>query len=228
MSLPARYAASRHLIDCLLTFVIGVAVLSVAPAAEVAAATPEARTALLIGNSGYTHSPLINPRNDARDLAKVLDSLGFEVEVLIDSNKEKMTEAIFEFGDRLRKRGGVGFFYYAGHGMEVGGENYLIPVGAEIPSERYVKLRGVPMGEVTTGLANARNKMNIVVLDACRNNPFARSWRSSSRGLAVMSAPAETLIAYATEPGNVASDGSGTRNSPYAEALIDSIQEPGI
>ena len=192
------------------------------------AAPTEARTALVIGNSDYRSSPLVNPRNDARDLGEVLKKLGFEVEVVIDQNKEQMTEAIFEFGDRLRKRGGVGFFYYAGHGMEVDGENYLIPVGADIPSERYVKLRGVPMGEVTTGLAAARNKMNIVVLDACRNNPFARSWRSGSRGLAVMSTPAETLIAYATEPGSVAADGVGTRNSPYAQALIASIQEPGV
>jgi formylglycine-generating enzyme required for sulfatase activity/uncharacterized caspase-like protein len=198
-------------------------------AANTASAAPtEARTALVIGNSGYSSSPLANPRNDARDLAKVLEQVGFEVEVVIDQNKEQMTEAIFEFGDRLQKRGGVGFFYYAGHGMEVDGENYLIPVGADIPSERYVNLRGVPMGEVTTGLAAARNKMNIVVLDACRNNPFARSWRSGSRGLAVMDAPAETLIAYATKPGDVAADGVGTRNSPYAQALIESIQEPGV
>jgi len=113
--------------------------------------------------------------------------------------------------------------------MEVGGQNYLIPVGAEIPSEGYVDLEGVSMREVTTGLAFARNRMNIVILDACRNNPFARSFRSSSRGLAVMRAPAETLIAYATEPGNVAADGAaGARNSPYAKALIETIQEPGL
>ena len=118
------------------------------------AAPTEARTALVIGNSDYRSSPLVNPRHDARDLGEVLKKLGFEVEVVIDQNKEQMTEAIFEFGDRLRKRGGVGFFYYAGHGMEVDGENYLIPVGADIPSERYVKLRGVPMGEVTTGLVS--------------------------------------------------------------------------
>ncbi len=192
-----------------------------------AAAPTEARTALLIGNSGYSSSPLINPRNDARDLGAVLKRLGFEVVILIDQNEDQMTEAIFEFGDRLRRRGGVGFFYYGGHGMEVGGQNYLIPVGADIPSERYVKLRGVSMGEVTAGLANARNRMNIVVLDACRNNPFARSWRSGSRGLAPMDAPAETLIAYATKPGSVAADGVG-RNSPYAKALIEAIQEPGV
>jgi len=212
----------------LASFVRFLLLVAVVGANSPAAAAPEARTALVIGNSGYASSPLVNPRNDARDLAKVLEQIGFETTVLIDQDKDGMSEAIFEFGDRLRKRGGVGFFYYAGHGMEVGGENYLIPVGAEVPSERYVRLRGVPIAEVTAGLANARNRMNIVVLDACRNNPFARSWRSSSRGLAVMRAPAETLIAYATSPGDVAADGVGTRNSPYAEALIDTIQEPGL
>ena len=203
-------------------------VAALAFASDASAEAVEARTALVIGNSAYESSPLANPRNDARDLGETLEKLGFEVEIRIDQTKEQMTHAIFEFGDRLRERGGVGFFYYAGHGMEVAGENYLIPVGAEIPGERYVKLRGVPMGEVTAGLANAHNRMNIVVLDACRNNPFARSWRSSSRGLAVMYAPAETLIAYATEPGSVAADGVGARNSPYAKALIDAIQKPGV
>ncbi len=205
-----------------------VALVSMTSAAAAVAADEAARTALVIGNAGYAVSPLANASNDARDLGDVLEALGFETTVLIDQDKEQMTEAIFAFGDRLRERGGVGFFYYAGHGMEVGGENYLIPVGANIPGERYVRLRAVPIAEVTTGLANARNRMNIIVLDACRNNPFARSWRASNRGLALMRAPAETLIAYATAPGDVAADGVSARNSPYAKALIETMQEPGL
>ena len=182
----------------------------------------------MIGYSAYASSPLLNPSNDARDLARLLETLGFDVELLVDQGQREMKLAIRAFRERLKQRGGVGLFYYAGHGMEVGGQNYLIPVGAEIPSESYVDLEAVPMSEVTAGLADARNRMNIVILDACRNNPFARSWRSGSRGLAVMRAPAETLIAYATEPGNTATDGAGTRNSSYASALMESLQQPGV
>jgi WD40 repeat protein len=207
---------------------IGSADSAIAARAARHAISDEPRTALLIGNSAYASSPLLNPSNDARDLAAVLEGVGFDVELLVDQNQKEMKLAIRAFRKRLKRKGGVGLFYYAGHGMEVGGQNYLIPVGADIPSETYVDVEAVPMREVTAGLADARNRMNIVILDACRNNPFARSWRSGSRGLAVMSAPAETLIAYATEPGNTAADGVGTRNSPYASALMESLQQPGV
>lgn len=196
--------------------------------ANVAAAADEARTALVIGNSAYDSAPLVNTANDAEDMGQALREMGFEVEVAIDQDRRQMKLAVRRFRDRLKARGGVGLFYYAGHGMEVRGENYLIPVGVEIEGEEYVDLEAVPMGEVMAGLEQARNRMNIVILDACRNNPFARSWRSSSRGLAVMASPAETIIAYATSPGQVASDNPGGRNGLYTSKLLKSMRVPGL
>ncbi len=192
------------------------------------AASAENRTALVIGNSAYTTmSPLKNPRNDAVDLATTLRKLGFDVTVKTDLGEDEMKLAIRQFAKKLREREGVGFFYYAGHGVEVGGQNFLIPVGADIPAEEYVDLRAVSLREVTAGLRVARNRLNVIVLDACRDNPFAGQFRSAGRGLKAVRPPAETLIAYAADSGQVAADGDG-RNSPYAEALIAEVQRPGV
>ena len=138
-----------------------------------------------------------------------------------------MEEAIEEFGNRL-KRGGVGLFYYAGHGVQVSGVNYLLPVGARINKESDVRFQAVDAGRVLAEMENANNGLNIVILDACRDNPFGKTFRSASRGLAIVSsAPVGTFISYSTGAGQVARDGT-ERNSPYTSALLQYMQEPGV
>jgi hypothetical protein len=184
------------------------------------------KVALVIGNSDYSASPLLNPANDARDMADALRDNGFEVleyENLPDL--AEMKKAIRSFGGRILD-GGVGLFYYAGHGLQVGGRNYLIPTQAEIYSEEEVEFESMDVGFVLAQMENAGNRMNIIILDACRNNPFARSWRSTSQGLAFIDAPTGTLIAYATAPGRVASDGTGD-NGLYTEELLNQIGVEG-
>jgi hypothetical protein len=190
-------------------------------------AAPEQRTALIIGNSTYSSGPLKNPVNDATDMAAILQKLGFKVILKKNANLETMEEAIEDFGNRL-KRGGVGLFYYAGHGVQVNGVNYLIPIGAKINKESDVRFKAFDAGRVLAEMENANNGLNIVLLDACRDNPVGRSFRSASRGLAIVSsAPAGTFISYSTGAGQVARDGEG-RNSPYTKALLQYVQEPGL
>ena len=187
----------------------------------------EQRTALVIGNSTYSSGPLKNPVNDATDMAAALQKLGFKVILKKNANLELMEDAIEDFGNRL-KRGGVGLFYYAGHGVQVNGVNYLIPIGAKINKESDVRFKAFDAGRVLAEMENANNGLNIVLLDACRDNPFGKSFRSATRGLAIVSsAPAGTFISYSTGPGQVASDGEG-RNSPYTKALLQYVQEPGL
>lgn len=190
-------------------------------------AAAEQRLALVIGNSHYETAPLANPVNDASDMAATLRNLGFTVILKKNANLEMMEEAIEDFGVRLRK-GGVGLFFYAGHGIQVYGSNYLIPVGAKIKKESDVKYRAIDTGRILDEMDNAGNGMNIVILDACRDNPFSRSFRSGTRGLSIIaSAPRGTLITYSTSPGNVAADGKG-RNSPYTESLLKHMTTPGL
>jgi hypothetical protein len=184
------------------------------------------RISLVIGNGQYQTAPLKNPVNDAEDIAKVLGERGFEVILKINVDKREMEEAIAEFGRKLRQ-GRVGLFYYAGHGMQVKGRNYLIPVDADIQSESDVRYEGVDAGRVLGKMEDAGNALNIVILDACRNNPFARSFRSSETGLADMDAPTGSLVAYATTPGKTAADGSG-RNGVYTKYLIENIRKTGL
>lgn len=161
-------------------------------------------TALVIGNSAYKFAPpLKNPANDASDISAVLKKLGFDVTTLLNASQQEMDEAIGDLGRRLAG-GGVGLFFYAGHGAQVNGENYLLPVDANLKSEADVKYKAVNAGQVLTGMGEARNGMNIVILDACRDNPFPRSYRSSKSGLAEMEAPKGSIIAFATAPGNTA------------------------
>ncbi len=190
-------------------------------------AAAEKRTALVIGNGAYATGGLRNPANDASDVATALKHLGFEVILKKNVRLREMDKAIEIFGNRL-KRGGVGLFYFAGHGVQVNGINYLIPVGAEIDKESDVKYEAVDANKVLDEMANANNGLNILILDACRDNPFGRSFRSQSRGLAIIStAPEGTFISYATGPGQVAMDGKG-RNSPYTAALLKHMKEPGL
>jgi len=184
------------------------------------------RTALVIGNADYESAPLRNPVNDAREIAKTLRGLGFSVQLLEDASQKQMKRAIDRFGEQLRD-GGVGLFYYSGHGIQVSGRNYLVPLKAEIASEQDVEYESVDAGRVLAKMDAARNGMNLVILDACRNNPYARSFRSDSQGLATLNAPSGTFIAYATAPGSVASDGTG-RNGLYTGELVRHMNTPGL
>jgi len=184
------------------------------------------RHALVIGNSAYRSAPLRNPTNDATDIASALERLGFNVINIENAGQQRMEDAIYEFGKKL-KAGGVGLFYFAGHGMQVKGRNYLVPIGSKIREERHIKYEAVDAGRVLDAMHDAGNNLNIVILDACRDNPFKRSFRSSSRGLARMDAPTGTLIAFATAPGKTASDGEG-RNGIFTGYLLKNINIPGL
>ncbi|HEX4891957.1 MAG TPA: caspase family protein [Hyphomicrobiaceae bacterium] len=189
-------------------------------------ALAEARTALVVGNSKYASNPLANPGNDAEAIAKALTSVGFSVTKLVDADAATFRRAIVTFGRTLRTTEGVGLFYYAGHGVQIDGENYLIPVAADIQQARDAIAEGISLGEVLRTMDSAANRINIVVLDACRNNPYSSGTRGA-QGLAPVSAPAGTLIAFSTAPGTVALDGDGGR-SPYSAALAEMIPASGI
>ncbi|MEI7612376.1 MAG: caspase family protein [Betaproteobacteria bacterium] len=184
------------------------------------------RVALVIGNSAYQQAPLRNPANDARDIAATLKRLGFDVILRTNADLPTMERAVDEFYASL-KRGGTGLFYFAGHGMQVGGINYLVPVGARLQSESDVRYQTMDAGKVLGKMEDAGNGLNLVILDACRNNPFARSFRSASQGLAKMDAPTGSLIAYATAPGSVAADGEG-RNGVYTTHLLKNLATPKL
>lgn len=186
-------------------------------------APQERRVALVIGNSRYADAPLRNAVADAQDIAAVLKSAGFQVTLRENVNLRAMTEAVRAFGDSLRADS-VAVFYYAGHGVQVRDRNYLIPVGADIRREDEIPYAALDVNQVLDKLERANSRVNIVILDACRNNPFARAFRSPSQGLAQMDAPVGTLIAYATAPGRLAIDDDGGRNGIYARHLLPNIR----
>ena len=187
----------------------------------------ERRVALVIGNASYKVSPLKNPVNDARDVANALRRLDFEVIERQNLGREGFSAVVREFGDKLRGAT-VGLFYFAGHGMQVKGRNFLVPVDADIAREDEVPYRGFDVNEVLDKMDSARTVVNLVLLDACRNNPFARSFQASQTGLAQMDAPAGTLIAFATAPGSVAQDGDTGVNGLYTGALLRHVATPGL
>lgn len=184
------------------------------------------RIALVIGNASYENAPLSNPLNDARDMGDMLRKKGFHVILTLDANRRQMINTMREFASELKK-GGIGLFYYAGHGMQVKGRNYLIPVKAAITMEEEVALEAVDVNRILGYMDAAKNPLNIVILDACRDNPFTRSFRSMAQGLAQMDAPNGTLIAYATSPGKTAADGSG-KNGIYTAHLLKQMEIPGL
>ncbi len=186
----------------------------------------EKRVALVIGNGAYVNSPLRNPVNDAEDIASMLQRLGFEVIRKTNANRKTLRRSLREFREQLHQDT-VGLFYFAGHGMQVEGRNYLIPVGADVASEDEIPDEAIDAASVLRKMKSANNVMNIVILDACRNNPFARSFRSGSRGLTRMDAPTGSIIAYATAPDSVAADGAG-RNGVYTKHLLNSLATPGL
>lgn len=196
-------------------------------------ANAQPRTALVIGNSNYKLMPLSNPANDATDIAAKLKTLGFQVFFATDQSKVGVKRLIREFGQSLKRNGGMGLFFYAGHGLQIEGENYLVPVDFNTQEAYEVTDQTVNIGLITGAMEAAGNPVNIIVLDACRDNPFPRKTRSASRGLARLdsgvssSSLGELLIAYSTGPGDVAKDGDG-RNSPYTEYLLKYIGTPGL
>ena len=197
-----------------------------------APAQAERKVALVIGNGAYKHAPpLANPVNDARLMAESLKAIGFELvngRALTDiAGKTEMEQAVRRFGELIRG-GGVGLFYYAGHGVQVDGKNYLIPVGADVAAKTHIKYELVDTDYILDEMASSNTSVNVIILDACRNNPFAgRGLRAVTPGLASVMAPKGTLVAYSTAPGKTAADGKG-RNSPFTSALAKAIRAPGL
>jgi formylglycine-generating enzyme required for sulfatase activity len=199
--------------------------------AMAAPALAEPRIALVIGNSNYQGDlpKLPNPANDAELMTATLRKLGFKVIETRDADLKQMTNAIREFSNALSGAGSqaVGLFFYAGHGLQIDGENWLIPISAKIEKSADAEFEAVPASKILSQMQFAENSLNIVILDACRNNPLSRGMRSASTGLAKMDAPLGSFIAYSTAPGQTAADGKG-QNSPYTAALAKAIQKPGI
>jgi hypothetical protein len=185
---------------------------------------PQAKEALLIANGDYAHfGKLPNPISDERLLGRALEKVGFHVAFVENASREGMLDALQAFQDRLKTSHGIALFHYGGHGVQVNGRNYLIPVDADIPDERKVSTRAVDLEEVMTTLDGSGSEVNVVVLDACRDNPLpATSSRSASRGLLVVQTkPKNSLIVYAAEPGSKAEDGL------FTPSLADAITSPG-
>lgn len=184
------------------------------------------RIALVIGNAKYRRQELLNPVNDATAITNELRKANFKVIKVENASFAKMNQAIEEFGRSIQKNG-VALVFYAGHGMQVKGENYLIPIDADFKAESDVQYKAVNLGQILTKLDDAKSQVNLVILDACRDNPFARSWRSSKGGLASIDAPSGTMIAFATAPGKVAADGSGA-NGLYTSHLLKALRVPNL
>ena len=189
----------------------------------------EHRIALVIGNSTYLEKPLTNPVNDAALIATTLEQLGFEVVHHKNvRSRQDMFAAAGEFLRRLTPRS-VAFFYYAGHGVQIDGRNYLLPTGAVLKYQEDVISKAFDVDYLYKELERKRNPVNVIVLDACRDNPLPKSpTRSSLNGLAVTASPNGSLIAYSTSPNQIATDGVGTGNSPYTRALAEEMARPGL
>jgi hypothetical protein len=188
------------------------------------------RQALVIGNSDYKVNPLSNPVNDARDMANMLGKLGFDVTLKVNADQMTMESAIEAFGKKLRKNANaVGLFYFSGHGAQYAGDNYLIPINSihRTSAARHLRYKAVPAGYVLGAMQD--NSLNIVILDACRDNPFKGFSKSLRQGLTRMESVEGTLIAYATAPGTVAWGGeAGERNSPYTKHLLRFMTQPNL
>ncbi len=190
------------------------------------ASATEKRVALVVGNADYNTLPsLRNPENDAQDMAAVLRRAGFTVILVVNADLRGMEEAVRDFSTALSDAD-VGLFYYAGHGLQSEGINYLVPVDADVRSETELRFKTLNADFVLEYMKAAETPFNMVILDACRDNPFSTS-RSASRGLAVLPAPRGSLIAYATSPGDVAEDGAG-ENGTFTAAILEHILTPGI
>jgi uncharacterized caspase-like protein len=189
-------------------------------------ASSQRRVALVVGNNAYTQMRLENAVNDARAMHQTLGQLGFEVQKVEDAKLVELAKAVDAFIGRLGA-GDVGLFFYAGHEIQIEGENYLVPIDFEAPDETVAKYKSYPAELVRERMEKAGARLNIIVLDACRNNPFKMS-RSASRGLAAMNSGRGTLIAFATGPGKTASDSSVGRNGLFTHHLIECLGIPGL
>jgi uncharacterized caspase-like protein len=183
------------------------------------------RLALVIGNTRYRDAPLKNPVNDAKAIAGELQQSGFRVNLQLDAGRAQMNSAIQAFGDDLAKTKGIGLFYYAGHGTQLAWRNYLIPVDAVIEKLEDMRERTVDLSALLQGLLKASNPMNVIILDACRDNPFGNRVPTEAKGLSQFDAPPGSLLAYATAPGNTADDGDGA-NGLYTENLLRELKVP--
>lgn len=183
------------------------------------------KVALTIGNSNYSNSPLTNPVNDARAIGTALRNSGFDVTVKLDAPRDELAAAVREYAQALARRQAVGVFYFAGHGLQLAWRNYMVPVDANLKAVADIQKQCVELADLVGGIAKANNPLNIVILDACRDNPFGNLAGADHKGLSQMDAPPGTLLAYATAPGNVASDGAGV-NGLYTEHLLREIAVP--
>lgn len=191
--------------------------------AAVGSASAQKRVALLIGNASYAMAPLVNPANDATDLAAALKARGFETVVALNTTKRDITARVRSFSEQITP-GTVALFYYAGHGMQVRGRNYILPVDAKVQTEGDVVEQGVEIDTILQRLEGKAAAINLVILDACRNNPFTDA---KGAGLASIDAPKGSLVAFATSPGRVALDGKG-RNGVYTKHLLANLNAPGL
>jgi Caspase domain len=200
-----------------------------APSAPPVLAQPEQRVALVIGNSNYQHAPqLPNPDNDAQSMAQLLNAAGFEVIAATDLTQNDMVRVVQDFSARIAARGPntVAMIYYAGHGVQLAGENYLVPVDAQISSPSDLQSDSVRLVDVMATLEAVPSRLRIVVLDACRNNPFP-TVNDAGRGLAIVDAPNGSIVGYSTAPGAEAQDGAGG-HSPYTQAFLQLAREPNV
>lgn len=190
-----------------------------------AQAPVDLRVALVIGNSEYPSAPLVNPANDAHAIAEVLSSMGFQVIEIRNASRAQMKAAIDRTATVLKGRHGVGLLYFAGHGLQLDWRNYIVPIDGRLTAAADVPSQAIDVHLVLESFKAAGNRMNIVVLDACRDNPFGAL--SSGKGLAQMDAPSSTLLAYATAPGNVAEDGDATSgHGLYTQFLLQELKSP--
>ena len=196
-------------------------------AAGGAPAAAEQRIALVIANAAYPTAPLANPLRDAKRVSEALEAVGFTVEQATDLAQVDMRSALSLFAARLSGADTVALFYYAGHAVQLGGENYLLPVDSPFKTEADVRLSGIRLDQILYAMRPQKSRLSIAVLDACRDNPFPALSRSVGRGLAPVNAPAGTLVAFSTAPGSVALDGAGLL-SPYAKAFADALAQPGL
>lgn len=239
-----RCNGSRRIAAALVARIAFACALTLAVSAPVLAydiVSGETRTALIIGNASYRESPLRNPVNDAEAIAAALKPLGFQVILRQNTTQKELLEAMRDFSRRAAKSQ-VRLFYYAGHGVQLRGRNYLMPVDAEVQTEDDITQRGADVTELLERLSTMPNGVNLVVLDACRNNPFvpsvaqlADSRRIRTRGLgpqaaglAPLQAPSGTLIAFSTAPGSVAIDNPQQKNSVYTKHLLANLRTPGM
>jgi hypothetical protein len=176
---------------------------------------------LIIGNGNYSFSKLTNPTNEASDIADALRGAGFDVTLKTDADQATMKDAIRSFGSSLKTKGGVGLLFYAGHGLQAHGENYLLPIGERPASEDALKASGVTAAEAVDAMSAAKNSLNIVILDACRDNPLT-DVSGAAKGLSRIDSSSSLFVSFSTSPGQVALDGDG-RNSPYSKNLKDAL-----